>query len=101
MTKQKRTITRDSVFRGTSGPPETPNQGLPAEEPTTRQTALWLGDAELEWVDTQCQQIKRGGWRSVTRSAFIRALIKANMEKPMNLSGVSGEAELAQRLTEE
>jgi len=102
MSKQKqRTIARDSVFRSTGTASDAPVQGVSPEERVNRQTALWLGDEELEWVDTQCQHIKRAGWRSITRSAFIRSLIRAAMEKPKNLNGVSGEAELTQRLTEE
>jgi hypothetical protein len=99
MPRGKPTISRDSVFRSTGPEPEHPVQGLKAAEPANHQTAVWLGDDETEWLDSQCRQIKRGGWRSITRSALIRALIRAAMERPVELGGVSGEAELAQRLT--
>ena len=103
MTRSKRTIARDSVFRGTgintSGDvPQPPAQGIAAETPT-RQTAVWLAEEEVEWLDSRCQDIRRGGWRNVTRSAFIRALIRSAMERSPDVSGVSGEQELAQRLT--
>ena len=100
MARSKRTITRDSVFRGTgSGPSvEQPVQGLAPQEPLTRQTAVWLAEEEVEWLDSRCQDIRRGGWRNVTRSAFIRALIQAAMERAPEVSGVAGEQELAQRL---
>lgn len=97
--KARRTIARDSVFRGTgSAVDATPAQGLPAQDPLTRQTAVWLADAEVEWLDAQIQEIRRGGWRNVTRSALIRALIRAAMERNPELRGTSGEQELAQRL---
>ena len=101
MARAKRTIARDSVFRGTGGDAasHTPAQGLPAQEAPTRQTAVWLADAEVEWLDNQCQEIRRAGWRNITRSALIRALIRSAMERSPNLAGVSGEQELAQRLT--
>jgi hypothetical protein len=101
MARAKRTIARDSVFRGT-GPSSTtsqaPTQGVAAQEPPTRQTAVWLADEEVDWLDSQCQAIRRGGWRNVTRSAFIRSLIRAAMERAPDVGGVSGEQELTQRL---
>src|SRR3989442_1128742 len=99
MVKPKRSIIRDSVFRTTGNEAKTPRQGIQKQEPQMHQTAVWLGDEEEQWIDAQCQQIKKGGWRGVTRSAFIRALIRATMEQEINIEGVSGEAELAQRLT--
>jgi hypothetical protein len=100
MPQSKRTITRDSVFRGTgsddlSAVPT--KQGISSQEAPTRQTAVWLADEEIDWLDARCQDIRRGGWRNVTRSAFIRALIRAGMERSPEVSGVSGEQELAQR----
>ena len=97
MARGKRTITRDSVFKNLSQSKQ-PDQGV-TEEATARQTALWLGDGEIDWVDEQCKTIKRGGWRGVTRSAYIRALIQADKSKPVDLSGVSGETDLSERLT--
>lgn len=98
MPKTKRTITRDSVFRGTNTEPQMPTQGISTHEAPNHQTAVWLGDAEVEWLDSRCQQIRKGGWRSITRSALIRALIRSAMEQDTNLTGVSGEGELTQRL---
>ncbi len=100
MPPRKRTITRDSVFRGTGTDDAQPTtkQGITAEAPT-RQTAVWLADEEVEWLDARCQDIRRGGWRNVTRSALIRSLIRAAMERSPEVGGVSGEQELAQRLS--
>jgi len=102
MAKPKKSITRDSVFglfRKTGGT-SMPRQGIQKpEQPQMRQTAVWLSDDETEWLDTRLQEIKRGGWRGVTRSAFIRALIRASMEQQIEVEGISGEAELTARLT--
>jgi len=99
MARGKPTISRDSVFRSTGGDAEQPSQGVkPAERPA-RQTAVWLSDDETEWLDARCGEIRRGGWRSITRSALIRALIRAAMAHPADLNGVSGEVELLQRLS--
>ena len=99
MARSKNTIRRDSVLRGTREQATPPSQGLTADETPNRQTAVWLADEEIEWLDDRCQDIKRGGWRSITRSALIRSLIRAAMEKSPDLSGVSGEADVVQRLT--
>ena len=96
--RSKRTITRDSVFRGTTTAAESPAQGISPQESPTRQTAVWLADAEVEWLDSRLQEVKRAGWRNITRSALIRALIRAAMEEAPDLSGVSGEQELILRL---
>jgi hypothetical protein len=98
MPKPRRSITRDSVFR-TTGQAPAPAQGLGKEEPKTRQTAVWLTDEETDWIDARLQEIKKAGWRGVTRSAFIRALIRSTMHSTVDISGVTGEAELEQRLS--
>lgn len=99
MPRAKHTISRDSVFRGTGPLTEPLTQGtLPPEVPN-HQTAVWLGNNEIEWLDSRCQEIRRAGWRSITRSALIRAIIRAAMEQQIDLSGTSGETELTQRLS--
>ena len=98
MPKPKRSITRDSVFR-TIGKAATPKQGISKPEAKTYQAAVWLTDGETGWIDIRLQEIKKAGWRGVTRSDFIRALIKASMQRKVDVGGVTGEAELEQRLS--
>ena len=98
MPRSRRSITRDSVF-WTTGQPATPAQGIGKQEAKTRQTAVWLADEETDWIDSRLQQIKKAGWRGVTRSAFIRALIRSTMQRTVDVGGVTGEAELEQRLS--
>jgi hypothetical protein len=98
MPKSKPSITRDSVFR-TTGDVPAPKQDIERPEIRTRQTAVWLADEETDWIDARLQEIKKAGWRGVTRSAFIRALIRAAMARPVDMGGVTGEAELEQRLS--
>jgi hypothetical protein len=95
---RSKSITRDSVFR-TTGDAQAPKQGIEKPEIRTRQTAVWLADEETDWIDARLQEIKKAGWRGVTRSAFIRALIRASMRRPVDLGGVTGEAELESRLS--
>jgi hypothetical protein len=98
MPRSRRSITRDSVFR-TTGQAATPAQGIGKLEAKTRQTAVWLTDEETDWIDSRLQEIQKAGWRGVTRSAFIRALIRATMPRTVDVGGVTGEAELEQRLS--
>ena len=98
MPRPKRSITRDSVFRTTGSAP-TPKQGLGRSEAETRQTAVWLTDEETGWIDEKLQEVKKTGWRGITRSAFIRALIRAAMQRAIDVGGVTGEAELEQRIS--
>lgn len=98
MPRGKSTITRDSVFRRTGESTTSPQQGLASKETARHQTAVWLTDADVQWLDTACYEVRKGGWRSVTRSALIRSLIRAAMENSVDLTGVSGEAELTHRL---
>jgi hypothetical protein len=105
MAKSRRSITRDSVFRDVGSDTDThterqyPRQGLPPEETRTHQTAVWLGDEEFEWLDNQCRAIQRGGWRSVTRSALLRALVRSARDAHVDLAGATGEVEIAERLS--
>jgi hypothetical protein len=98
MARPRRSITRDSVFRATGQAP-TPVQGIGKQEPKTRQTAVWLTDEETDWLDARLQEIKKAGWRGVTRSAFIRSLIRATMQRKVDVGGITGEADLEQRLS--
>ena len=102
MPRSKRTIARDSVFGSSTPPPgHSVSQGVSEPAAPTRQTAMWLSDEDLEWLDSCCQEIRRGGWRGITRSAFIRSLIQAAQHRPLDLSGISGEADLVETLKRE
>ena len=100
---KRNTITRDSVIRRSPRANEAqvsngPTQGIQTNEKPNRQTAVWLSDDEVDWLDQQMSEIKRGGWRSVTRSGLIRAIIQSAMKQPTDLAGVSAETEITQRL---
>ena len=59
---------------------------------------MWLTDEETGWIDARLQEIKQTGWRGVTRSAFLRSLIRTTMQRALDVRGVTSEGELAQRL---
>ena len=74
----------------------TPGNSTPTAQ--THQTAVWLTDEETGWIDARLQEIKKTGWRGVTRSAFLRSRIRTTMQRALDVSGVTSEGELAQRL---
>jgi hypothetical protein len=67
-------------------------------EADSHQTSVWLTPEEVGWIDAQVLRMKQSGWRGVTRSAFIRALIRGAMHATPSLIGVSSEEELENRL---
>ena len=99
------TIRRDSVFRSTEPgrpegptlPPVGPKQGVPEAERSMRQTAVWLADDQLDWLDQECRKLRRAGWRSVNRSIVIRALLDACVSHEPDYGGVQSERELSDR----
>jgi hypothetical protein len=98
MAKSNRGITRDNIFSFGRNKSTLPQQGIAPQEQKTHQTAVWLGNEEERWLDGKCAEIKNGGWRSITRSAFIRALVQVAMQQNINVEDVTGEAELINRL---
>lgn len=71
------------------------------EKHHTFQTSVWLSPEDLAWLDARLQEIKHvGGWRGVTRSAFIRALIRAARQRPpLHMERVTSEEALTERLS--
>ncbi len=98
MPKRTRSSTRDSGVR-TRGKAPPPKQGISPPEAKPHQTAVWLTDEETGWMDARLQEMKRAGWRGVTCSAFLRALMRATMQRTPDVGGVTSEMELAQRLS--
>ncbi len=94
----RKTIARDSVFRSTSRGVR-PRAEAAEPEALTRQTAVWLTDDEIDWLDDTRRQTRKGGGRAITRSALIRALIDVAKQSPVDLRGLTSEPELRQRLS--
>ena len=98
----QRRITRDSVFRTTAAAPADAPAATPkADDSETHQTAIWLADDETDWLDDKVKEVKRSGWRGVTRSAIVRALIRAHIEQDTSLRGATDEAELLRMMLQQ
>lgn len=57
-------------------------------------TIIVLDTKEVAWIDKQIMGIRNEGWRRANRSSFIRSLIRALMEKNIDLKSVANEDEL-------
>ncbi len=82
-----------------------PTEGSPAgdlsgDEPVepVHQTNFWLSHADVDFLDTLVLQLRRSGWRGVTRSACVRALIALARDETLDLATVRGELDLTRAL---
>lgn len=91
----RKTIARDTVFRSTN-PAVSPLEKQ--EESPNRQTAVWLTDDEIDWLDDTRRQTRKNGGKAITRSALIRALVEVSMEHTFDLKGLTSDGELIPRL---
>lgn len=121
MAHNKPTIKRDSVFKFGQPQQATPDVAQEAREETEQpnvpdtqsaaevkpaltpasanhQTSVWFSDDEIEWIDQHCQTIRRSGWRGLRRSAFVRALIQALREQPLQVAGATNEQDLVEAI---
>ena len=88
-------------------PPETMVRPAPSEqlqeteEPekaVTRQSAVFLEERHIDWLEDRCRDARRKGGRAIRKAAIIRALIDVAMESPIDLTGLRREEDLVQRI---
>jgi hypothetical protein len=84
---------RDTSQRPLSATP--PPVDLPEAVADAHQTHFWLTDADVEVLDWWVFQLRRSGWRGVSRSACVRALLQAIRDRQINLQGITSEADFA------
>lgn len=90
---------RSGVQPPVSAAPPLPQVDQPAEPmAAAHQTHFWLTDEDVEVLDWWVFQLRRGGWRGVSRSACIRALLEAIRDRPVQLTGIAGEEDFAAAL---
>ncbi len=83
------------LFRRSDRPASEPE----AEEPKspTRQSAIFLEERHLDWLEDRCREARKDGGRAVRKAAIIRALLDAAMESPIDLRGLRGQDDLMDR----
>ncbi len=60
------------------------------------QSNFWITNEDGDLLDTWVLTLKRGGWRTATRSSCIRALLQLVRDHPPDLAHVGSEPEFAQ-----
>jgi hypothetical protein len=90
-----------SVFfrRPETATADTDEAGSQAEDQRqpTRQSAIFLEEAHLDWLDDKCREARRRGGRAVRKAAIIRALLDIAMESPADLTNLRDDHDLRER----
>jgi hypothetical protein len=68
------------------------------EKSTTRQSAIFLEERHIDWLEDRCREARRRGGRAIRKAAIIRALLDVAMESPIDLGGLRHEEDLLQRV---
>ncbi|MBI3966432.1 MAG: hypothetical protein HY329_12440 [Chloroflexi bacterium] len=71
------------------------------EEPgrgQTRQTAIFLEERHLDWLDDKCREARRNGGRAVRKAAIIRALLDVALGSPIDLTSLRREDDIIVRV---
>jgi hypothetical protein len=72
-----------------------------AERPTkgpTRQSAIFLEERHLDWLEDKCREARQRGGRAIRKALIIRALLDVAMESPVDLTSLRNEDELIPRI---
>lgn len=69
-----------------------------APKPSTRQSAIFLEERHLDWLDDKCREARQRGGRAIRKAAIIRALLDIAMESPADLTSLRRDEDLIERL---
>ncbi|MCL4458599.1 MAG: hypothetical protein M1136_05300 [Chloroflexi bacterium] len=78
-------------------PPEEPKLLSKKKEPT-RQSAIFLEEQHLDWLDDKCREARRNGGRAIRKAAIIRALLDVAIQAGVDLTSLRREEELVERI---
>jgi hypothetical protein len=82
-----------------AGPPtESEDAPLPPIKGPTRQSAIFLEDRHLDWLEDKCREARQRGGRAIRKAVIIRTLIDVAMEAPIDLTSLKDEEELLTRV---
>lgn len=70
---------------------------LPEHGPT-RQSAIFLEERQIDWLEDKCREARRRGGRAIRKAVIIRALIDVAMESPVDLTALRHEDDLTDRI---
>lgn len=84
------------LFRRSDGP--APQPGAEETKPPTRQSAIFLEEQHLDWLEDRCREARKNGGRAVRKAAIIRALLDVAMESAIDLRGLRSQDDLLERV---
>ena len=64
----------------------------------TRQSAVFLEEQHIDWLEDKCREARKNGGKAVRKAAIIRALLDAAMDAPIDLTGLRREEDLVDRV---
>ena len=68
------------------------------EKAETRQSAIFLEERQIDWLEDRCREARRNGGRAIRKAAIIRALLDVAMESEVDLTGLKREVGLPERI---
>ncbi|HVC34264.1 MAG TPA: hypothetical protein VNL16_12205 [Chloroflexota bacterium] len=72
--------------------------GALPEHGATRQSAIFLEERQIDWLEDKCREARRRGGRAIRKAVIIRALIDVAMESPVDLTALRHEDDLIERI---
>ena len=82
---------------GTDSPAE--SSGIePPEKGQTRQSAIFLEERHIDWLEDKCREARRRGGRAIRKAIIIRSLLDIAMESPIDLTSIRHEEDLLDRI---
>jgi len=98
----KKQIGHDSLFRLTSKDAASTKPTVKATVTDGKEevipTPAYFSKAELKWLDDRARVLKDAGWRGASRAGYLRALVQADIQRKIELDGVTSQEELEARL---
>jgi len=82
----------------TTPPPKAVPSAPASPRAPSRQSAIFLQEKHLDWLEDRCRDARRNGGRAIRKAAIIRALLDVAMESPIDLTGLQREEDLVRRL---
>ncbi len=71
---------------------------VPLERGPTRQSAIFLEERHIDWLEDKCREARRRGGRAIRKAVIIRALLDVAMESPVDLTALRREEDLIDRI---
>ena len=78
--------------------PEDEASEAKASPSQTRQSAVFLEEQQIDWLEDKCREARRNGGKAIRKAAIIRALLDVAMDAPVDLTGLASDKHLVDRI---